>query len=335
LQIQCGEIKLTIIVSRQFFHERRIPFKSELLRLGVNSTQTTSCSPKRLSENAMAITAGLRECGTWASVHGNWLVYSNQLFVFPAALPTSAGSLIVRGVTTVIPVECHYERKQKVRGEPLQPTWIPMTSTISAFGLLHFSLRVMTDGCSTLRSSSVYQQGETMFLEASVEALTHPALTLYVDYCVATLNPDPLSQPNYNFIAKHGCHLDSMLPGSSSRFLPRNQDNRLCFSVKAFHFNHTFAQQIFISCHLKATLKQNSQSYVDKACFFHKPTFSWRAIEGDSTLCECCDYDCFKLTKMNSGHTTQQPTGVIVTGHPCPRIFHTSLTSHPNPLLWS
>lgn len=33
---------------------------------------------------------------------------------------------------------------QTVSGEPLTPTWLPMTSTISVFGLLHFSLHTTT-----------------------------------------------------------------------------------------------------------------------------------------------------------------------------------------------
>lgn len=43
-------------------------------------------------------------------VHGEWLVYSNQLVLFPAVVPTSTGIQIARGPTTVIPVECHYKR---------------------------------------------------------------------------------------------------------------------------------------------------------------------------------------------------------------------------------
>lgn len=61
-----------------------------------------------------------------------------------------------------------------------------------------------TDGCTSPRNSLVYQQGEAVFLEASVEASLHPLLTLYVDYCVATLKPDPSSTPSYKFITKHG-----------------------------------------------------------------------------------------------------------------------------------
>ncbi|XP_049923110.1 zona pellucida sperm-binding protein 3-like isoform X2 [Epinephelus moara] len=285
LEIKCEEAEVRIAVKREFFEEKRIPFKPEYLRLGANSTQQRSCGAKGpVSDSEMVISAGLQDCGTEARVHGEWLVYSNQLVLFPAVVPTPTGSVIIRGVPTVIPVECHYRRKQTVTGEPLTPTWLPMTSTISASGLLHFSLRTMADDCTSPRSSSVYQQGEAVFLEASVEAPRHPPLTL--------------------------CLMDSVLPGSSSKFLPREQNNRLCFSVQAFHFNQEFGKQMFISCNIRATLKQNSHSHLDKACFFHRPTFSWRATEGDNALCRCCDSDdCFRETgKENSGQTTQAHT---------------------------
>ncbi|GLD53593.1 zona pellucida sperm-binding protein 3-like protein [Lates japonicus] len=152
----------------------------------------------------MVISAGLQQCGTESSAHGEWLVYSNQLLLFPPVVLTSSGSAIVRGTTTVIPVECHYKRKQTVNATPLTPTWLPMTSTISVFGLLHFSLRTMADDCTSIRSSSEYQQGEAVFLEASVEAPMHPPLTVYVDSCVATLKPEPLSLPSYKFVTKQG-----------------------------------------------------------------------------------------------------------------------------------
>ncbi|XP_033465567.1 zona pellucida sperm-binding protein 3-like [Epinephelus lanceolatus] len=311
LEIKCEEAEVRIAVKREFFEEKRVPFKPEYLRLGANSTQQRSCGAKGpLSDSEMVISAGLQDCGTEARVHEEWLVYSNQLVLFPAVVPTPSGSVIVRGVPAVIPVECHYRRKQTVNGEPLTPTWLPMTSTIIASGLLHFSLRTMADDCTSPRSSSVYQQGEAVFLEASVEAPRHPPLTLYVDYCVATLKPDPLSLPSYKFITKHGCLMDSVLPMSSSKFLPREQNNRLCFSVQAFHFNQEFGEQMFISCNIRATLKQNSHSHLDKACFFHRPTFSWRATEGDNALCGCCDSDdCFRETgEENSGQTTQAHT---------------------------
>ncbi|KAK5848571.1 hypothetical protein PBY51_006173 [Eleginops maclovinus] len=303
IEIKCGEVEVSITVNRVFFEKKRVPFKPEHLWLGANSTQKRCGAKGPAAGSDMVISAGLKDCGTESRVHGDWLVYYNQLVLTPAAVPSSTDSLIVRRATTVIPIECHYRRKQTVSGAPLTPTWQPMTSTISVFGLLHFSLRTMADGCTSLRSSSVYQQGEAVFLEASVEAPLHPPLTLYVDYCVATLKPDPLSLPSYKFITKHGCLMDSVLPGSSSKFIPK-QDTRLCFSFQAFHFNKETVEQMFISCHIRATLKQKSHSHRDKACFFHRPTFSWRATEGDDARCGCCDSD-----DCNTGHTTQLYTG--------------------------
>ncbi|XP_034471329.1 zona pellucida sperm-binding protein 3-like isoform X1 [Hippoglossus hippoglossus] len=308
LEIRCGEAEVRVTVQRRLLEERRVPFRREHLRLGAKPTrgQEASCGPRGLmTGEAAVISAGLRDCGAESRVHGEWLVYSNQLFLFPAVISTSSGSVIVRAATTIIPVECHYNRKQTVNADALTPTWQPMTSTIGVFGLLHFSLRTMADDCNSLRSSSVYQQGEAVFLEASVEAPLHPLLTVYVDYCVATLKPDPLSSPSYRFITNYGCLVDSVLPGSSSKFLLREQENRLCFSVQAFHFKQDSGEQMFISCHLRATLKPNSQSHLNKACFFHRPTFRWRATEGDQALCECCDSDdCLRQTGVgNIGYT--------------------------------
>ncbi|XP_029932872.1 zona pellucida sperm-binding protein 3-like [Myripristis murdjan] len=317
LELECGEVQMRITAKREFFDDRRVPFSPEFLQVGENTVQQSSC--RAASEGAtpvseMVISVGLQECGTESRVHGEWLVYSNQLVLFPAVIPISGGGLIVRGATTVVPLVCRYKRKWRVSGEPLTPTWLPMTSTITAFGLLHFSLRTMTDDWSSPRSSSVYQQGEAVLLEASVEAPLHPPLRIYVDFCVATLKPDPLSLPSYKFVTNHGCLVDSVVPKSSSEFLPREQDNRLQFSVQAFLFSHRSGDQMFINCHLRATLRHNPPNHLNKACFFHRATFSWRATEGDSVLCSCCDTEnCIRQTggktDDHTGHTTQPGTG--------------------------
>ncbi|XP_063756815.1 zona pellucida sperm-binding protein 3-like isoform X2 [Eleginops maclovinus] len=253
IEIKCGEVEVSITVNRVFFEKKRVPFKPEHLWLGANSTQKRCGAKGPAAGSDMVISAGLKDCGTESRVHGDWLVYYNQLVLTPAAVPSSTDSLIVRRATTVIPIECHYRRKQTVSGAPLTPTWQPMTSTISVFGLLHFSLRTM--------------------------AVIH--VLLLWDRCL----------------------MDSVLPGSSSKFIPK-QDTRLCFSFQAFHFNKETVEQMFISCHIRATLKQKSHSHRDKACFFHRPTFSWRATEGDDARCGCCDSD-----DCNTGHTTQLYTG--------------------------
>lgn len=66
LEIDCREVEVRITVKRQFFEERRIPFRPEYLRLG---TQQRPCGPKGpMSDSEMVISAGLQECGTESSV---------------------------------------------------------------------------------------------------------------------------------------------------------------------------------------------------------------------------------------------------------------------------
>lgn len=56
-----------------------------------------------------------------------------------------------------------------------------------------------------------------MYLEASVEAPLHPPLIVFVDYCVATLKPDPSSMPNYKFISNYGLVFYSDSKSSSTK----------------------------------------------------------------------------------------------------------------------
>ncbi|XP_068611992.1 zona pellucida sperm-binding protein 3-like [Brachionichthys hirsutus] len=324
---------MRLTIKRRFFEEMNIPFTPEHVRLGSFLTGRRPCEPQGpMSASEVVISAGLKECGTESSVVGDWLVYSNLLVLFPAAIPVSTGNMLRRGSAAVIPVECYYKRMQTVMGQPLTPTWQPMTSTLSVFGRLHFSLRVMGDGCSSLRSSWTYQQGEAVFLEASVDAPLHLPLLLYVDSCVATLTSDPRSLPSYKFVTKHGCLLDSVWPGSSSKFLPRVGDNRLCFSMQAFHFNRAHGEQVFISCHLKATPKGKARHHLHKACYFNRSTFSWNAVEGDAGLCECCNSDdCFSRPE-NVRHTPQpqaddQRETVAIAG-PLHMLPHAHWTGH-------
>ncbi|XP_062305812.1 zona pellucida sperm-binding protein 3-like isoform X3 [Osmerus eperlanus] len=159
------------------------------------------------------------------------------------------------------------------------------------------------DDWSSPRSSSVYQQGEPVFLEASVKAPLHPPLRLFIDNCVATLTSDPLSSPSYKFITEHGCLVDSLV--SPSQFYPRaGGPNTLRFAVQTVQFSTEPGDQTFITCHMRASLARRRPDPFNKACSFHWPSFRWRALEGDGAVCLCChDRDCSGQTLAKS--TTQ------------------------------
>ncbi|KAG7262544.1 hypothetical protein CRUP_011554 [Coryphaenoides rupestris] len=140
------------------------------------------------------------------------------------------------------------------------------------------------------RSSSPFQLGSLVILEASVEAPGHPSLRLYADRCVVSPSPYPLDSPGYDFITNHGC----LVPGSPSAFLKQTRDDRLRFVIDAAVgvTAKEDATMLYIGCHLSVTLAGKPADSLHKACFLHGPTFSWRTVdeEGSSDVCACCRF---------------------------------------------
>ncbi|KAJ8380453.1 hypothetical protein SKAU_G00012310 [Synaphobranchus kaupii] len=86
------------------------------------------------------------------------------------------------------------------------------------------------------RASNVFFLGDFINIEASVVQANHVPLRVFVDTCVATLDPDMNAVPSYAFIENKGCLMDSKLTNSHSQFLSRVQDDKLQFQLDAFRF---------------------------------------------------------------------------------------------------
>lgn len=195
-------------------------------------------------------------------------------------------------------------RKYSLSSSSLAPTWIPFTSTQAAVETLDFDLRIMTSGFSSDRTSLfslpihsfpvfnlfvfcagdwMYERGSKVFylnepinIEASVRVGHHMGFRVFVNSCVATLDPDRDTMPRYVFIDNDGwatnvytsrlqpdkslsnattllrclseissrCLVDSQLQGSSSHFLPRIQDDKLQFTIDAFKFHKETRREV-------------------------------------------------------------------------------------------
>ncbi|XP_060710966.1 zona pellucida sperm-binding protein 3-like [Hemiscyllium ocellatum] len=163
-------------------------------------------------------------------------------------------------------------RKGNVSSNPINPTWIPFSSTRSGEGHLSFSLRLMNGDWLTERPSTIYSLGDLIHIEASVSMSNHIPLKLYIDRCVATLNPDKDSTPRYSIIDYNGCLLDSKAEDSFSTFvLPGDgrEPDKLRFDLDAFRFYGDEHSLIFITCHLKVAAVDQGDSR-NKACTFRK-----------------------------------------------------------------
>ncbi|MCJ8731406.1 hypothetical protein PDJAM_G00199330 [Pangasius djambal] len=322
LVVKCEEKNWRIVVKRHYFG-RGVSLPTSV-RLGEDGAPG-ECTPLKdfTTSTEMVITAGLQDCGSESRVSGNWLIYSNKLVFSPGTPLTWDGVLVLKHPPTVVPIECRYKRKFRVSAEPLSPTWLPMTSTIEAVGLLHFSLNVIKGDVGSLRQSTVFQQGEPLFLEAAVHGPMHRPLRIYVDHCVATVDSYPLSRPSYEFISNRGCLIDSMWPYSSSRFYSRPKQNILRFSVQALYFPQDQRKQIFISCHLRAAPDYSLPDSQNKACYFHGPSFSWRAVEGSSNVCLCCETADCKSGKVDmSSKYLEEQTRFVGPLHILPSNIH-------------
>uniref|UniRef100_A0A8C8LQ06 Zona pellucida sperm-binding protein 3 n=1 Tax=Oncorhynchus tshawytscha TaxID=74940 RepID=A0A8C8LQ06_ONCTS len=205
-----------------------------------------------------------------------------------------ANTSIVKTSAAMVDIECHYLRNHDVSSNALKPTWIPNISNMVAEELLYFSLRLMTADWQFERPSNHYYLGDIINMEASVMPYHHVPLRVFVDRCVATLAPDVHTVPRYSFIEDHGCLVDAKLTGSSSQFLSRSQDDKIQFQLESFRFQpQNDSQQLYITCHLKASAASSPIDAENKACSF---TDGWKAAGGDDLVCGCCDFCCALIT---------------------------------------
>uniref|UniRef100_A0A8C4YCX0 Zona pellucida sperm-binding protein 3 n=1 Tax=Gopherus evgoodei TaxID=1825980 RepID=A0A8C4YCX0_9SAUR len=186
------------------------------------------------------------------------LVYSTSLNYNPTP---ASNPVILRTNPAVIPIECHYPRKDNVSSKAIKPTWVPFSSTLSVEERLGFSLHLMNDDWGAERPSNGFQLGEVMHIQADVSTGNHVALRLFVDSCVATLTPDRDSSPRYAVI-------------------DFNDDTTSAFILRRTHLS---PGMIYITCHLKVTAAEQAPNSLNKACSFNK------AVEGTRDICRCCE----------------------------------------------
>ncbi|NWI71647.1 ZP3 protein, partial [Todus mexicanus] len=232
------EAQVVVTVHRDLFGTGRLVRAAELT-LGL-----AACLPTiwRTTEPTVTFVAGLHECGSTLKVTPDALVYSTSLNYKP--VPTG-NPVIVRTTPAVVPIECHYPRRDNVSSNGVKPTWAPFRSTLSSEEKLPFSLHLMSDDWSTERDSTVFQLGEVLHFQAGVNTENHVPLRLFVDTCVATPTPERSSSPQYAFIDFSGCLVDGQLDDATSTFIsPRPRQDVLQFAVDAFKFAGDFSNLV-------------------------------------------------------------------------------------------
>ncbi|NP_001013289.1 zona pellucida sperm-binding protein 3a.1 precursor [Danio rerio] len=297
--VQCFENGVHVEVKQDFFGTGHLlePSSFSLGGCGVLDVDTAA--------GVLIFQSALQDCGSQLVMTEDELVYVFTIDYKPAVLPNIP---VARSIATTVGIECHYSRKHNVSSSALLPAWTPYAATAVAEDVLVFSLKLMTDDWMYERPTNVFFLGDIFNIEASVSQYNHVPLRVFVDACVATATPDVNSAPAYSVIENHGCLTDAKYTGSSSKFLPRVQDNKLRFQLEAFRFQKEISGFIYITCLLKATVA--AQSLINehhKACSFIKN--GWVSADGGDQVCACCDTSCGQKTQL-----TVAPAGIQYEG---------------------
>ncbi|XP_077326843.1 zona pellucida sperm-binding protein 3-like isoform X2 [Lithobates pipiens] len=274
INVQCGEDSMTISVRRDFYSNGRLVKPSDL------SLGSQVCKSSAFSIDPIIFQVALQDCGNVVQMTPDWMIYSTNLTYNPAS---STNVLITRTNSAIIPINCYYTRHGNVSSKAVRPTWVPFSTTVTNEERFNFSLRLMADDWSGPRNSRVYQLGDILYIEASVNIVNHIDLILFVDSCVATISPDLNSSPQYE------CLVDGKEDSSSAFISPRIGPASLQFTVDAFRFQNVDESTIYITCQLRVTTATQVPDSMNKACSYIKATSSWSAVEGSNDICRCCD----------------------------------------------
>ncbi|XP_042599226.1 zona pellucida sperm-binding protein 3-like [Cyprinus carpio] len=278
--IQCGETRIHVEAHQDLFSNGQLIQPSGLTLGGCPVVGFVPGSKVLYFENE------LQDCNSVLMMTKDELVYTFALTYTPEAF---AGTPITRTDGAVIGIQCHYQSFHNVSSNALKPTWVPYASTAAGEEILLFSLKLMMDDWSYERPSNSYFLGDIINIEASVMVYNHVPLRVFVDRCVATQVPDVNALPRYLFIENHGCLVDAKVTASSSRFMPRSQEDKIRFQLEAFMFQGGSSPSIYITCVLKATLASAPSDVLHKSCSFAN---GWLAADGNHQVCSCCDSTC-------------------------------------------
>ncbi|XP_077939137.1 zona pellucida sperm-binding protein 3 isoform X2 [Gasterosteus aculeatus] len=286
----CGENFVWVEAKKDLLGIGKPILSADLTLGGCPATRNDPESPVLLFESP------LHGCGSHLLMSEDSFIYVFTLLYSPSPLGSTQ---IIRARDVTITIQCHYHRKQDVSSAVLTPTLSPFIHSTASADQLYFSIKLLTDDWQSSRSSAEFFLGDMMKFEVSVRQFHHVPVRVTVDHCVATVLPHVDTVPRYVFLGNRGCLFDSQLTGSSSRFLPRSQNEKLQFQVEAFKFQQDNNGVLYITCNVRATVAAVGVDATNKACSFSN---GWREASGNHKACSCCDSDCGTGGK---GHVTK------------------------------
>ncbi|XP_029430708.1 zona pellucida sperm-binding protein 3-like [Rhinatrema bivittatum] len=273
VSLSCGSSRLVLRVAVDLFGNGVLVRPEELV-LG------RKCPVTQQHPDHFLFDYLLQDCSAVRQFLQNSIHYKNQLHY----RPIHTGG-IQRANAISVPVSCSYPRTGNTSSLGVQPTWDPFRSTYYGRGQLDFALQLFDSTWSAPQQNVHYFFGDLLNIQASVAALHHMPLKIYVDECVARPSMD--STLKYEVVTDHGCLVDGVQ--GRSRFVSPRGDRFLRFQLDAFTFAGVPDTQIFLLCQLKVVKADTAmtQPQLNKACSYHSAHAAFYSEEPGED-CSCC-----------------------------------------------
>ncbi|KAK1174387.1 zona pellucida sperm-binding protein 3-like [Acipenser oxyrinchus oxyrinchus] len=191
-----------------------------------------------------------------------------------------------------VPLQCRYYRYHHVYRHGIRPLWRNPTRFKSLKTPYGFALRIINGDWVPDRMMNTFYLGQPIHFQATTN-LTIPGTKLFIHSCYATASPASNSTPRYTVIENYGCMVDSKYETCSSHFVPPRTNNTINLIVDAFQFNalSPLVNKYYMHCTMVVT-SNSMVTQSTKSCHYDKSVNRWVELEGNDSVCSCCDSVC-------------------------------------------
>ncbi|KAK1153065.1 zona pellucida sperm-binding protein 3-like [Acipenser oxyrinchus oxyrinchus] len=223
-------------------------------------------------------------------------------------------------------IQCHYYRYHHVYRHGIRPLWRNPARFKNLKTSYGFALRTVNGDWVPDPMMNTFYLGQPIHFQA-ITNLTVPGTKLFIHSCYATASPALNSTPRYTVIENYGCMVDSRHETCSSHFVPPRTNNTINFIVDAFQFNTLSAlvNKYYMHCTMVVTSSMVTRS--TKSCHYEKNTERWVELEGNHSVCSCCDSVCLEDVTLPTGSVSSDALLVLgKRGDPNAPIQHSGET---------
>ncbi|KAK7930286.1 hypothetical protein WMY93_006681 [Mugilogobius chulae] len=199
-------------------------------------------------------------------------------------LPTTP---VLREIPFDVPVKCNYQRLHHSYKVGFRPNVLG--------GTFFKSLRRKLPILLFPQDGKPYDMGGIIVFVAKLPDGTPTSADdrLYINKCFVTPSIIPSSTPKYTVIDNYGCMVESKESADVGFFRGPSRTTvqfRISAAILRELASSSSTTQLYMHCHVSLGKRPASEGF--KACNYDRATRRWRELDGDDSVCTCCDSSC-------------------------------------------